>query len=181
MRPDSAEVAVIGAGLVGSLLSVFLAQRGHRLTVYERLADMRHESSAAGRSINLAISTRGLQALDRVGLVEEVLKRATPMRGRMMHSPKGELTFQRYGRDDSEYINSISRADLNKILMSAAENTGRVKIEFDHAVDDLSALDVPTIFAADGSGSAARRALAANPGFTNVESQLDHGYKELAI
>jgi kynurenine 3-monooxygenase len=181
MRPDKVGAAVIGAGLVGSLLSVFLAARGRRITVYERRADMRRESIDAGRSINLAISTRGLHALNRVGLVQEVLKRATPMRGRMMHSPTGELTFQRYGRNDSEYINSISRADLNKILMTAAEKTGRVKIEFDHPINDVSVLDVPMIFAADGSGSAVRRELAANPGFTNVESKLDHAYKELDI
>src|SRR5207249_10712560 len=100
MRPDKPEAAVIGAGLVGSLPSMFLARRGHRVTLYERRGDMRRESIAAGRSINLAISTRGLHALKLVGLEREVLKRATPMRGRMMHSPKGELTFQRYGRDD---------------------------------------------------------------------------------
>ena len=121
MRPDKPEAAVIGAGLVGSLLSIFLARRGHRVTLYERRGDMRRESIAAGRSINLAISTRGLHALKLVGLEREVLKRATPMRGRMMHSPKGELTFQRYGRDDSEDINSISRGDLNKTLMTAAD------------------------------------------------------------
>src|SRR4029077_7015000 len=140
------------------------------VTVYERRPDMRHESIAAGRSINLAISTRGLHALNLVGLEEEVLKRAIPMRGRMVHSPKGELTFQPYGRDDSEHINSISRGDLNKILMTAAEKTGRVKIEFNHAVDDPSVLDVSMIFGADGSGSAVRRSLAANPRFTNLES-----------
>src|SRR5260370_42061867 len=142
---------------------------------------MRRESIGGGGSMNLAISSRGWHALSVVGLQGEVLKRATPMRGRMMHSPKGELTFQRYGRDDSQYINSISRGDLNKILMTAAEKTGRVKIEFNHAVDDLFALDVPMIFGADGSGSAVRRALAADPRFTNIETYLDHGYKELAI
>jgi kynurenine 3-monooxygenase len=181
MRPDKPGAAIIGAGLVGSLLSIFLARRGYGVTVYERRPDMRHESIAAGRSINLAISTRGLHALNLVGLEEEVLKRATPMRGRMMHSPKGELTFQPYGRDASEYINSISRGDLNKILMTAAEQTGRVKIEFNHGIDDPSILDFPTVFGADGSGSAVRRALAADPHFTIVESYLEHGYKELAI
>src|SRR5262245_28261337 len=110
MRHDKIDAAVIGAGLVGSLLSIFLARRGHKVTVYERRPDMRRERMAAGRSINLAISTRGLYALNLVGLEHEVLKRAIPMRGRMMHSPAGELTFQRYGRDDSQYINSISRS-----------------------------------------------------------------------
>jgi kynurenine 3-monooxygenase len=181
MRPIKDDAAVIGAGLVGSLLSIFLARRGHRVTLYEKRGDMRHESIASGRSINLAISTRGLHALSLVGLEEEVLKRATPMRGRMMHSTKGELTFQRYGRDDSEYINSISRGDLNRTLMTAAENTGRVKIEFHRAVEDVSPLRAPMIFGTDGAGSAVRRALATNPGFTDVESYLDHGYKELSI
>src|SRR5262245_13724827 len=181
MRPDKPDAAIIGAGLVGSLLSIFLARLGHRVTVYERRPDMRQESIVAGRSINLAISTRGLHALNLVGLEEQVLKRATPMRGRMMHSPKGELTFQPYGRDASEHINSISRGDLNKILMTAAEQTERVKLEFNHAIDDPLALDSPLIFGADGSGSAVRRAMAANPNFTSVESSLDHGYKELAI
>jgi kynurenine 3-monooxygenase len=181
MRQNKAQAAIVGAGLVGSLLSIFLARRGHRITMYERRADMRRESIAAGRSINLAISSRGLHALKLVGLESEVLKRATPMRGRMMHSPTGELTFQRYGRDDSEYINSISRGDLNKILMTAAEETGRVRIEFHHAVEDLSSVAAPMIFGADGSSSVVRRSLAASPGFTNTEIYLEHGYKELAI
>ena len=103
------------------------------------------------------------------------------MRGRMMHSPAGELTFQRYGRDDSQYINSISRGDLNKTLITAAENTGNVKVEFNHPIEDPRTLDEPIVFGADGSGSAARRALSANPEFNNVETNLDHGYKELAI
>jgi len=181
MRPDKSEAAIIGAGLVGSLLSIFLARRGHRVTLYERRPDMRRESIAAGRSINLAISTRGLHALNLVGLEAEVLKRATPMRGRMIHSPEGELTFQAYGRDDSQYINSISRGDLNKILMTAAEQTERVKIEFNHAIDDPAVLDYPMLFGADGSGSALRRAMSADPHFTSIESHLEHGYKELSI
>src|SRR4030095_6622817 len=128
-----------------------------------------------------AISTRGRHALSLVGLEQDILKRAIPMRGRMMHSPAGELTFQRYGRDDSQYINSISRSDLNQILISAAENAGNVKVEFNHPIEDPRTLDEPIVFGADGSGSAARRALSANPDFNSIETYLDHGYKALAI
>src|SRR3954452_24798299 len=92
-------IVIAGGGLVGSLLSVFLARRRYPVEVLERRADMRVETMSAGRSINLAISTRGLHALKQIGLEQEVLKECIPMRGRMMHSLKGELTFQRYGKD----------------------------------------------------------------------------------
>jgi kynurenine 3-monooxygenase len=104
--------ALVGAGLVGSLFSIYLAKRGVKVDLYERRLDMRKEAIGTGRSINLAVSTRGLHALRKVGLADEVLKRAIPMRGRMMHAVSGELTFQRYGRDDSECINSVSRGEL---------------------------------------------------------------------
>src|SRR5207249_10595336 len=97
MRPDKPEAAVIGAGLVGSLLSIFLARRGHRVTLYERRGDMRRESIAAGRSINLAISTRGWHALELAGREREVLKRASSMRGRKTPSPKVALQAPTYG------------------------------------------------------------------------------------
>src|ERR1700733_11809966 len=117
-------IAVIGAGLVGSLLALFLAKRGFKVDVFERRPDMRSEKVGAGRSINLAVSTRGITAFSRAGLSDSILAQAVPMFGRMMHSKTGELTFQRYGKDDSECINSISRASLNKFLMTKAEETG---------------------------------------------------------
>nr|BDT31352.1 FAD-dependent monooxygenase [Myxococcus sp. MH1] len=191
-------VTVVGAGLVGSLLSVFLARRGHTVEVLERRPDMRREVIDAGRSINLAISTRGLYALRQVGLEEEALRHAIPMRGRMIHPPKGALMYQPYGKDDSQHINSLSRAWLNKFLMSAAEATGKVRIRFRQRVSGadldqgvLTVVDEATgeerreegrvVFGTDGSGSAVRQALEKVPGFESTSETLGHGYKELTI
>ena len=118
-------LTVIGAGPVGSLLALSLARRGHEVRVFERRPDMRRVGIGAGRSINLAVSTRGLYALHQVGLDDEILRQAIPMRGRMVHGTSGEARFLRYGRDDSEFINSMSRGELNKLLMTEAERTGR--------------------------------------------------------
>jgi len=103
-------ITIIGAGLAGSLLSVYLAQKGFSVDVFERRPDMRVEDIGGGRSINLALSTRGIYALKEVGLYDDIKKIAIPMYGRMVHLTSGELSFQRYGKDDSEYINSVSRA-----------------------------------------------------------------------
>ncbi len=192
------QVAVIGGGLVGSLLAIFLAKRGLKVHVFERRPDMRKEEIGAGRSINLAVSTRGINALKKAGLDESVLKQAIPMRGRMMHSKAGELTFQPYGKDDSEYINSISRAELNKVLMTHAEESGNVEFFFnykatgadlktntvvlhDQSNDEYVDLYAELLFGTDGSASAIRQDMVALPGYTCSESSLDYGYKELSI
>ena len=103
-----ADVGIAGAGLAGPLLAVFLARRGHDVTLYERRPDPRVIGSA-GRSINLALSARGIDALERVGLADVVLAHGLAMRGRMMHDRAGELAFQAYSADGSKAINSISR------------------------------------------------------------------------
>src|SRR5215470_15952866 len=99
-------VTVVGAGPVGSLLALFLARRGHEVQVFDRRPDMRKVRIGAGRSINLAVSTRGLHALHQVGLEDQVLRQAIPMYGRMVHAG-GAARFLRYGRDDTEFINSM--------------------------------------------------------------------------
>src|SRR6202043_3964869 len=129
MSSSSAKITVIGAGLTGPLLAVSLVQRGFSVAIYERRPDPRRVRLSAGRSINLAISVRGIHALREAGLWESMRNIIIPMRGRMMHSLSGELTFQPYGKDETEVINSISRADLNAALMSEAEKRG-VKIHF---------------------------------------------------
>ncbi len=197
-KTDRRKVTLVGAGPVGSLLSIYLARRGYEVEVYERRPDMRRRKVGAGRSINLAVSTRGLHALAEVALAEKILEQAIPMRGRMIHSPAGELAFQPYGRDESEYINSISRGGLNKILMTQAEATGRVRIHFncratgaDFRAGTLELIDerdgrawtvaADLIVGADGSASAVRQAMMALPGYHGQEEFLDYGYKELSI
>src|SRR5277367_4647816 len=125
---------LVGSGLVGSLLALFLARRGARVRVLERRPDLRKERIRAGRSINLAISVRGLHALAQVGLEKRALAHAIPMRGRVIHPLDGPLAFQPYGKDDSQCIHSISRGWLNGMLMSEAEATGKVELSFQHRV-----------------------------------------------
>ncbi len=197
--PANPPVTVIGAGLVGSLASLFLAKRGHSVEIYERRPDMRLETVDRGRSINLAISARGLHALAQVGLEQEALAHAIPMYGRAIHPLNGPVTIQAYGKDRSQHINSISRAWLNQMLMTRAEQTGKVKILFRHRLEGidletgtLSLLDESTkqtravkaampVLGTDGSGSALRAELVKR-GLSKATSEtLAHGYKELTI
>jgi kynurenine 3-monooxygenase len=190
-------VAIAGGGLVGSLLSIYLAQRGIESDIYEYRPDIRSEQAGSGRSINLAISVRGLYALREVGLEEQILKLAIPMRGRMIHSITGDTTFQSYGSSDSECIYSISRSGLNRVLLTAAEETGRVRFHFQKKVLGLgpesrtiSILDKITqaettikhsaIIAADGSSSVIRNEITRIPGYCTQET-LEYGYKEITI
>ena len=115
------KITIIGAGLAGSLLSIYLAKKGYPVDVYERRPDMRKANISAGKSINLALSNRGIHALKEVGLYDEIKKISIPMYGRMIHSLDGKTQLQPYGKDMSEYINSVSRGDLNKKLMDLAK------------------------------------------------------------
>jgi kynurenine 3-monooxygenase len=185
-----ADLGIIGAGPVGSLLALTLARRGLSVEMYERRPDLRKTGFAGGRSINLAVSTRGLHALHEVGLDAEVLQSAVPMRGRMMHALDGSLNFLRYGRDESEYINSMSRGGLNALLMSKAEETGRVRIHFEMRLvsydfdsrvavfQDGTRVPMPVVIGTDGSASALRSAMR---GAEVSEDFLSSGYKELTI
>ena len=143
-RLSDTHVCVVGAGLTGSLLAVFLARRGMKVTMLERRPDMRVADISAGRSINLNITRRGLRALQKAGLEATILKDSVPMMGRLMHSRNGETTYQPYGRDDSEYGNSVSRGELNKTLMTAAEKAGAVTIRFNQRVTNID-LDTNTL------------------------------------
>jgi len=186
-----------GAGLVGSLLALFLARRGKTVEVFERRPDMRREAISAGRSINLAISVRGLHALEQVGLGKDALAHAIAMPGRMIHARDGGLAFQAYGKDDSQCIHSISRGFLNQMLMDAAEATGRVRLSFRRRVTSLDPearvltaeadggpaerIEGAIVFGTDGAGSAVRKAVVEARGGTSTEQLLAHGYKELTL
>jgi kynurenine 3-monooxygenase len=124
MKSSPDKITLIGAGLNGPLLAILLRERGFPVAIYERRADMRRVRSSAGRSINLALSTRGIYALQQADLWEGMRNIIIPMKGRMMHSVAGELTFQPYGKNETEVINSISRAELNIALLNTAEERG---------------------------------------------------------
>ena len=192
-----ASITLVGAGPVGSLMSIFLARRGYSVTIYERRPDPRVHGISAGRSINLALANRGIDALEKAGLMAEVEKLLIPMRGRMIHDGMGDTQLQPYGNKPHEVIWSASRGALNGLLMTAAERAG-VTIRFDRRCDrvDLAArrltliddatgtaLEKPfeVLIGADGSGSAVRAAIARATGGMVSEDRLGHGYKELTI
>jgi kynurenine 3-monooxygenase len=186
----SKNVLVVGAGLVGSLLSIYLRKKGYDCTILERRPDMRLEKMSAGRSINLSLSDRGLKALKGVGLAEDIKDICIPMPGRMIHFPDSTTAFQAYGLGE-QAINSISRGELNKRLMNHAEAAGAT-IEFDTPVEDLNPRDASItsgsktfnsdfIIGADGAFSAVRGVLQKTPMFNYSQSYLEHGYKELTI
>jgi kynurenine 3-monooxygenase len=191
------DIIVVGAGLVGSLLALVLAKRGHRVRVFEHRPDMRRVDIPAGRSINLAISDRGWRALARVGVEDEVRAMALPMKGRRMHAPDGKLTFQPYGAGD-QCIWSVSRGGLNKLLMERSEEHEGTTFHFGQRCTDVD-FDIPAIriedeqtgngrweqadhiFGADGAFSAVRLAMMFRGRFDYRQDYLSHCYKELAI
>src|SRR5579871_261177 len=118
---------IVGSGLAGALMACYLGRAGRRVDMYEKRPDPRSHGGERGRSINLALSVRGIKALEEVGLAERVLKDAIPMPGRMIHAPTGETTFQPYGKS-GQAINSVSRAGLNLTLIEAAAQYPTVRL-----------------------------------------------------
>jgi len=192
-----AKFVLIGSGLAGGLLAAYLGRRGHEVDLYERRADPREGNIVGGRSINLAISTRGIHALEQIGIAQEALQHAIPMRGRMIHDRSGELHFSPYDVDPKKCINSIGRAALNTTVIEAAQRYSNVRVHFNHkctGVDIDSALaqletaeGVVTargdaVIGVDGAFSAVRKSMQSEIGsFQYDENYLAHGYKELTI
>lgn len=188
-------VTILGAGLVGSLLAIILRKRGYEVTIYERRPDMRVSTIAAGRSINLAMSARGWKALDLAGLRNEMEALAIPMYGRFLHQADGTAASQAYGKNN-EAIYSVSRGELNKKLMTLAEQEGTT-IHFDHrcvhvdVADNTLHFELPDgkkltkqadlLFGADGAFSALRKSYTALERVNASQHYLEHGYKELCI
>lgn len=198
----SKRIAIAGAGLVGSLMALYLCRRGYAVTVFERRGDPREKSNHAGRSINLALSARGLKALDEVGLAPSVAPIAIPMHGRMMHNLRGQLTFQPYGKE-GQYINSVSRSDLNLKLIEAAAKEGaefRFEQRIIHADTEATELTFTRgsayspvvtgkavsekfdiILGSDGAFSSVRQSMQFSDRFNYSQEYIEHGYKELHI
>lgn len=195
-------VVVVGIGLAGALLCCALARLGYRVSAYERRPDPRAKGYVGGRSINLALSVRGIEALKRLGLDAEVMREAIAMPGRMMHARDGTLTFQAYSKNPSDAINSVSRGGLNLALIHAAAAHPNVSLHFNHRCLDVD-LDTPAaifedestplagrasvrvpaelIIGTDGAFSAVRTRLQKVDRYDTSQSYLKHGYKELHI
>jgi kynurenine 3-monooxygenase len=191
-------ITLIGSGLAGALLATYLGRDGHEVDLYERRSDPHAGNQVGGRSINLALSTRGIHALELVGLADEVLRQAIPMRGRMIHTRDGDTHFQPYDKDPTKYINSIGRGALNTICVDAARKYSNVRIHFDHRCTDVD-LDRPAakiintrtnesieteggiVIGVDGAFSAVRRAMQRLDRFDYSQTYLEHGYKELTV
>ena len=190
----SRHVTILGAGLVGSLLSIILRKRGHEVSIYERRPDMRDAAISAGKSINLALSARGWKALELAGLKEEMDPIAIPMYGRYLHQPDGQTAFQPYSKNN-EAIYSVSRGELNKKLMTLAEKEG-VHIHFEHRCTQVHVennhvhfhhdhkekiLHADLLFGADGAFSALRESYTHMNRVNCQQMYLEYGYKELCI
>jgi len=197
MINEKKNVIIAGAGLVGSLWACYMAKRGHNVHVFERRSDMRKAEMSAGRSINLAMSTRGWNALEKIGMKDELLKIAIPMHGRMIHQMDGTIDFQAYGKK-GQSIYSISRGDLNIALMNKADESEHITFHFNQRTTEIktaektvhftndatgteSSISSDLIFGADGSFSAVRGILQKTPMFNYSQQYLEHGYKELSI
>ena len=196
MNKKEQKVTLIGAGLIGSLLSTYLTKQGYSVDIYERRADMRKDKISAGRSINLALSDRGWRGLEGVGLVEEVKKVAIAMNGRMIHHINGTINYQAYAKE-GQAIYSVSRGGLNCVLMDQAEKHG-ARIHYEERCNSVdleknTALfeniktgekkSVPSdlIFSSDGAYSAGRLSLMFTDRYNYSQNYLEHGYKELTI
>jgi kynurenine 3-monooxygenase len=192
-----AELIVVGAGLIGPLLSVFLAKEGHRVTVYDRDADGREASPVANRSINLTLCERGFRALDRAGVGDIVRSKSVPAYGRLIHSVDGDLSYQPYGNNE-EAIYSISRRDLNTALLNFAQQNFDIEFRFNEKCTDVDLTTATlettnsrtgnvarhkasSIFACDGAYSAVRSRLQKMNRFNYSQQYWEQGYKELSV
>ena len=194
------KILIIGAGLCGSLLALRLAQRGFKIEVYESRSDLRNSDISAGRSINLALSDRGLKALRLCGMEEKAREICIPMYGRLIHDKDGNIFSSNYSGRENEYINSISRGDLNAILLDEVEKHENVNIHFNKKCENIDiennianfedyktkqnfSIKADVIFGGDGAGSSLRKSYLSERKFLFSYSQdyLNHGYKELEI
>ena len=195
---NNKNVTIVGAGLVGSLLSIYLAKKGYKIDLFERRPDMRKVNISAGKSINLALSDRGWKGLEGVGIADEIKKIAIPMYGRYIHHKDGSTAYQPYGKDN-QAIYSVSRAEINMRLMDLAEQQPNVKIHFNERCTTInktslevhfenvetkkdSSIQSDLIFGSDGAFAASRLNMQlSSDRFEYNQHYIEAGYKELII
>ena len=190
------DVTIVGAGPVGALMALMLARRGRQVQLYERRPDPRQHAAERGRSINLALAARGLTALRHAGVLATIEPELVRMTGRMLHGEQGHTQLAPYGQHEAEVIWSISRANLNRALVSVAATLPNIQMQFDTRCTDhdpasgmlhlahgntTQAVSAPLLMAADGAGSAVRAALAQRGYCQSRVEELDHDYQELEI
>ncbi len=198
MGDSTSRIAIVGAGLSGALLACLLGEAGHHIEVFEHRPDPRKKGFVGGRSINLALSARGIHGLARAGLAEVVLADAIPMPGRMIHSPSGRVTFQPYSTNPRDAINSVSRGRLNIALIEGAARYDNVTYRFEHRCVDVDLerpsvtalkgaggraveFDADLVIGCDGAFSVVRAVMQRLDRFNYSQSHLEHGYKELTM
>lgn len=190
-------ITIIGAGLAGTLCALYLARRGYQVELFESRPDIRNSPTDYGRSINLALSCRGITGLKAMDLMNEVNKIMVPMRARAIHEANGEVHYQPFGRHNDEYINAISRSDLNSLLLNKAESSPSIKlhfnmkltsldihhkkIKFENKNGDLVEIPYHRLIGADGAPSHVREILKNERVVNASRDFLSHGYKELSI
>ena len=191
------DVCIVGGGLAGCLMAVYLSQRGHKVDIYEKRSDWRGGAMTGGRSINLSLSARGLSALRKAGVEDVIRSEGIPMYGRLLHGEDGKLTYQPYGLPH-QYNLSVSRQMMNEQLLSAAQRQKGVSVHFDERCDKVdlnntsvtftnmgtkssAQINAKVICGADGAFSQVREAMTHTPRFDFSQKYLDHGYKELCI
>lgn len=194
----SYRITLVGAGLAGCLLAIYLAKRGFQVDIYERRPDLRKVKISGGRSINLTLAARGIQALKEVGLYEKVRPLTIPLEGRIIHTTDGSRIFQSYGQQETDVLYALRRIDLQHFLLNELEKFEKIQIHFNQRCTDIdwnkkelhlrdtvsnqpARVAVNVVIATDGSTSAIRKAMQAMESFNFQQSYLDHGYKEITI
>lgn len=191
------KVTIIGSGLAGCLLAIYLAKRGYRVDIYESRPDIRDLPIDYGRSINLAMSKRGITGLEEMGLMNDVWPFFVPMRARSIHEKDGSIFYQNFGRDDNEYLNAVKRSDLNTVLLNRIDKIDGIKVSFGHRLDSIDfdtkklvfsdesnnnkVVDYQRLIGADGAGSCVRDCLVNKGYIQGSRNFLPHSYKEINI